>query len=213
MHVLRRYAQARIARLGSPPLLLLTLNAAMVILLLLTGYRPAAAANIVYNPGFETGDFTGWAVTNDDDSDTFVAFTLGHTGSYAADFSNPDYDGTVAQTLTDVSGQNYTFSFWVETDGGTPSDFSALFNTTALLTESNPAGSGYTQFSYTVTGTGSDTITFGGLDVPGFVLLDDVSVTAVTSPTPEPSTIMLMGLVGCVGLIARRRRFNAPLRS
>ena len=90
-------------------------------------------------------------------------------------FANVNSDATLAQTLTDVIGESYTFSFWLETIPGTPSDFSALFDATVLLSESNPSYPAYTQFSYTVVGTGSDTISFNGLDKPSDIGLDDVS--------------------------------------
>ena len=182
-----------------------------MITLLFPGYRPAVAVNIVSNGGFETGNLTEWNLTDNKVFKTTVDANP-HTGTWAAEFANTDYDAILAQTLTDVIGDNYTFSFWLKTDGQTSGDFSALFDTTVLLTESNPAATAYTQFSYTVVGTGSDTISFKGLDKPGDIYLDDVSVTAASSPTPEPSTIMLTGL-GCIGVLASRRRFNAPLRS
>jgi hypothetical protein len=49
-------------------------------------------------------------------------------GSYAAFFGNFGSDAILARTLPDVIGQNYTFSFWLKTDGSAPTDYSALFD-------------------------------------------------------------------------------------
>lgn len=96
--------------------------------LLFTAYRPAIAGNInlVVNPGFETGDLTGWTLTNNEDS--FVGDYDPHTGSYDLQLENSGSDAILSQTITDIAGQNYTFSFWVRPDGDQPSDFSALFD-------------------------------------------------------------------------------------
>jgi PEP-CTERM motif-containing protein len=178
--------------------------------ILFAAYRPATAANIVLNGGFETGTLPSWTLTNPEGDHTTITAADAHTGSYAVSFGNVNSDATLAQTLSDVIGVNYTFSFWLETFGDSPSDFSAKFDTTVLLGESNPVAVDYTQFSYNVVGTGSDTISFLGSDGPDEILLDDVSVVDNSSPTPEPSTLVLAGL-GCVGLLARYRTRESSL--
>jgi hypothetical protein len=50
----------------------------------------AAQANIVTNPGFETGDFTGWTLSGDT-SFTFVEGFFPHSGSFSA-FRNAWFD-------------------------------------------------------------------------------------------------------------------------
>lgn len=178
---------------------------ALIMSLLFAAYRPASAGNInlVLNGGFETGDFTGWTLINN--QNTRVDSFNPNTGTYEADFGNSSGDATVSQTLTDVAGENYTFSFW-QGNGAAGGDFSAAFDSTVLLSEVNPAATGgaYTQFSYNVVGTGSDTISFSGFNEFS-EFLDDVSVVGAESSTPEPSTVVLTGL-GCIGLIARYRK-------
>jgi Carbohydrate binding domain len=99
------------------------LKVAVVMSLLFMAYRPAVAGNInlVVNPGVETGDLTGWTVTNA--PVTFVDSSDPKTGTYELNFENAGSDAIFSQTITDIIGQNYTFSFWVQPDGDTPTDF------------------------------------------------------------------------------------------
>jgi hypothetical protein len=71
----------------------------------------------------------------------------------------------------------------------------------------------WTEYSYSVTGTGSDTVTFTAYNNPDWFYLDDVEVVAsgpTASPVPEPGSAMLLGF-GFVGVaIGYVRRFRRP---
>ncbi len=167
------------------------------------------AGNLVANCGFETGDFTGWTVV-DATNNTFVAsnFDTGpNSGTYFAALGAVGADGTVSQALTTVAGQSYTFSFFLASDGGLPNDFTAQWDGTSLLSlTSTPAGP-YVPYTFTVTGTGSDTINFLERNDPSWWGLDDISVAAAT---PEPSSLigsfLLLGLLAACGAIYKRRK-------
>ena len=70
------------------------------------------------NPGFETGDLTGWTVDGTNDAPT-VQSSVVHSGSYAAALGNfdtvpgyePTGDSSFYQTVTIPAG-TYTLSFW-----------------------------------------------------------------------------------------------------
>jgi hypothetical protein len=167
----------------------------------------AHAANLLVNGSFETGDFTGWNTANlnatgvvgsgfdgwpAEDGNDFVA--MGNVGS----------DGEIAQTFADTAGQSLTVSFYQGSDGATPNDFSAYFDGVLLTSQVNAPDQrpNYTFYSFTVTGTGSDTIAFFERNDPAYGALDNVSVTGV--PEPAAWAMMLVGF-GLAGAALRRR--------
>ena len=68
---------------------------------LATFFAGAAQANLVTNPGFETGDFTGWALSGDTTFTGVDGFSP-HSGSFGAflgtDFPNPNFPITLPST-------------------------------------------------------------------------------------------------------------------
>jgi len=177
----------------------------------------AVVGNLVMNCGFETGDFTDWSVTNG--AFTFVSANnnfsiVGPTGSansggFFAALGTVGANAGISQTISDDPGQTYTFSFYYGTDGATPDFFSASWDGTPLLSQTNDFGnpgnsSPWTQYSFQVVGTGSDTIDFSARNDPQYDGLDDVVVVA---SAPEPSSMILMGslLVGA-GMIRKRKK-------
>ena len=183
----------------------------------------ASAANIVTDPGFEsgtpssyTGDMgDGWVVTagtgaicNNSGAGCGSA-GVAHTGAQMAFLDWSDSLNTITQTLTTVIGQTYTISYWVAdmhpnflevTFGG-----STLFDGTA---PTNGLGSpdDYVQYTFTSTATSTSTVlAFSGQrTIGGGTLLDDVSVTPGAA-VPEPATWLLTS-VALFGLCALRRR-------
>ncbi|MGD0614113.1 MAG: protease pro-enzyme activation domain-containing protein, partial [Verrucomicrobiota bacterium] len=89
--------------------------------------------SIVDNGGFETGDFTGWAL-NASSKYNFVTTSSGwvHSGSYGAALGQYGSLGYLYQTLTTSPGQNYLLSLWVDNPsnpvGATPNQFLVQWN-------------------------------------------------------------------------------------
>ena len=201
-----------------------TLYSVLVVTALLgcakTGYAQGCditAPNLIGNGGFETGDFTCWTVLNQDGNTAVEPNSFTPPGAYAGEWFGALGDAatdpvtgawepsTLEQTFSDVPGSRLTFDFYVALDGSVYS-FAAEFDGDTLLnmgstTPSTPAG--YTLYSYTLTATGSDTISFVEEDPLGVIGLDNVSVVDPL-PTPEPSyVILLAAAVLGVGVIRR----------
>jgi hypothetical protein len=187
----------------------------------LAAFSPASAANLITNGGFETGDFTGWTVAAGATGVVAGGFNghPAHSGNFFAalgDTSGSFPFGTLSQTISTVSGQLYTLKYFLASDGELPNYFDANWNgvlvTGSLLSNLPDSRPNYTQYSFTVTGTGSDTLLFHEQNVPAYLALDDVSLEAVSSAVPEPATWMMMVFgFGIAGFAMRSRRRNVQV--
>ncbi len=183
----------------------------VVTLLALAGL-PLCAGNILTNGGFETGDFTGWTHGGNTGATgvttgAFYAYSGAEEGAWYAVLGPVGSDGTLSQTFSDIAGDPYTFSFWLNAVGDGSSDFSAYWDGTPVdlspLSPTDPTtGDVWTEFTYAQTGTGSDTIQLNFRDDPAYIALDNVSVS---SAIPEPASLSLLA-GGLIALAFRRCR-------
>ena len=182
---LRRQLTAILATLGLPLLGAFALSA------------PASAATTITNPGFETGDLSGWTASG---AATSVTTSGPHSGTYAAllgSTSPINGDSSIAQTFTAPSG-GATLAFWynvtcpdtVTYDWATATLADTTAGTTAtVLAKTCLASSGWRQVSATVVSGHNYTLTLTSHDDnypgdPTYTRYDDVTLT----PTPPPST-------------------------
>jgi hypothetical protein len=111
-------------------------------------------------------------------------------------------DTDLTQSIATSPGQLYNVSFWLESPGGTPNDFSASFAGVTFYTVTNAGAFPYTQFSMDITATStSSLLDFAARQDPSYWHLDDVDAHAV----PEPGTLGLIAL-GAFGLMGALRK-------
>jgi hypothetical protein len=177
--------------------------------------RSASAINIVSNGGFETGDFSGWSIT-DPINMRVATGDLNHpphSGASNAILGTVGGLGFLSQTLITVPGTRYDLSYWLANNPDCcPNHFQVSWNGSIIAdatcaTSSSCFGFPYHQFTDNdLLATGSSTVLqFGAQQDPDFFSLDDVSVEA----TPEPSTwaLAIPGMVPfALGYLRRRGR-------
>jgi hypothetical protein len=191
------------------------LSVSVVVVVFLVGAPMALASpNLVSNGSFETGDFSGWTEGGNFQATSvtfggFYEYSGAQDGTWYAVMVPPGSDGTLSQTFATTAGAHYEFDFWFASVGDDPSDFSAYWDGTQLLSLTDPNTSpAWTLFTYDVTGTGSDTIQFAFRDDPAYMALDNISVTQISGTTPEPGSFLLLGsgLLAALGTLRRKLR-------
>jgi hypothetical protein len=152
--------------------------------------------NLVVNGNFATDSFSGWTLGGNDAPDPVYGpqiyiNTTGEGGStHAAAMGSSGSNGTISQTIATTPGQTYTLSFWLESQSSGPNDFSAIWNGQTLLSLSNAAAFGYTEYTYTVTATSSSTVLeFAARQDPSHWDLDNISLTANGTSSSTPTAI------------------------
>ena len=140
---------------------------------------------LLQNGGFETGDFTGWTQSGNTAYTTVVTTsTYVHGGTHGAEFGASGSPGYISQNLLTIPGQTYLLSLWVRNAAGTtPNLFSAQWDGNTVASWSNFTTTAWTNFQCLVTASTSSTpLQLGLQDDPSYLAIDDVTVSAVTTP-------------------------------
>ena len=188
------------------PKILLALTAVAAL-----SFAHPAKANLITNPGFETGNFTGWTQSGDTSftgvTGTFVGIAP-HSGSFQAVMGNVS-TGFLSQMLALAVGTTYTVDFWLANNTPGTNSFAASLGGVTGFSVTNAGASGYTEhtFNFTYNG-GSTQLLFTFLNVPGSWFLDDISVEPAGVGVPDGgSTVSLLGCA-LLGLAALRRKLG-----
>jgi hypothetical protein len=194
------------------------------------------SGNIVANCGFENG-VTSSTLGGNTNNSVPVSWTANagydsesgynnvrsfpvNSGTYALSIGNTDSEPipSLSQTLTDIAGATYSGSLFIDYGGAGEGDttagvfFDTLIDGTTVQSLNYTAAGVYTQYFFTFTGTGSDTLTLEGNTSPSEWFVDDIVVTEssgpppITGTTPEPSSIALLGtgILGIAGVVRKR---------
>ena len=160
----------------------------------------ASAANVLVNPGFETGSLAPWFANN---GTPFVTNNEFHTGTFsAAGFSNDEIRQNFAPVATsDIS----EVSFWVKRPTFPFDQYSFYYNDAPTFTSTiTGVGSDWEFFNLTSLLTPNAHLTgfsiYGTSTGPAF--MDDFMINA--NNIPEPSSLALIA-AAIVGATARRR--------
>ena len=154
-----------------------------------------SAPELIQNGGFETGDFTSWTVSNNDNynyvDNGSLTYNLisPHSGFWFAAFGQYSLDGmcTISQTLPTIPGRSYVVSFWWESVdfgyGTVPNEFKVVWNGITQLDQFNSGVFGWTNQRFLLNATSSSTtLQFAFFNDNAFLVLDDVSVTQAPVP-------------------------------
>jgi hypothetical protein len=172
-------------------------------------YCDGVAGNLIANCGFETGDFTDWALAGADPVDSLVTTesTYVSSGEYGAQLGPIGGDGTLTQTFNGAGFSEFYVDFELMNDFGTPNDFTVLWNGVDVGPDLvNADAFSFEQFyGYLPGNPGANTITFQFLQDPAYWGLDDIVVKG-QSTVPEPGSLgLLLSGLGVLAVAIRRR--------
>lgn len=169
---------------------------------------PTVRANLIINGGFETGNFSGWTLNNGTYAYTHVS--LGGRGGPLdyADYSGGLYSmDWISQTIGTTVGASYLIRLYLDSPGGSITEFKVLFGQTQLVDSWDMGNSGgWKLFEWTATASTTSTpLAIGLRHDPSHFRLDDISVEAITA-VPEPGSLLALGCLIGSGVCLRYRR-------
>ena len=166
-----------------------------------------SAQNLVTNPGFETGNFSGYTLNEPGGfSNVGSNPAFANSGTFHANLAPAvDATGSLSQVLTTTAGTAYTLSFFLaNNNSGAVNFFQAFINGALVSASTSPPFSNngvYQQLFANFTATGSSTtLDFRYRHDPDFWRLDDVSVTRAAVATPDSGATLWLALPILAGL-------------
>jgi hypothetical protein len=146
--------------------------------------RATARVNLISNPGFETGDFTGWTQSGDTGF-TFVnaARPVVHSGRYGA-LLGPSGLGVLEQDFAAAPDAALAIGFWLRNLATSTNVFHAALNGIDLLSLQDAPAFDWTEYRFVATGSasGRNTLTFAATHGLSYFALDSVCAVVASAP-------------------------------
>jgi hypothetical protein len=174
------------------------------------GYSAAAGVtlapdqSILFNGGFETGDFTDWTLAGD----TYVGNALYngvvdaqslngdgagcvHSGVYGAAMGESGYLAYLSQSVATIPGQSYLISLWLQNPkDDTGQEYAVIWNSNTLVDVPSPGAFAWTNLTFIVPATDiSSVLQIGARNDNHVFGLDDVSVAPISATTLAPGNL------------------------
>jgi hypothetical protein len=196
-------------------------NAKVLLVIALVLSSTAAWSTPLANPGFETGDFSGWTLGGSclDATDlgagpcwSGIAANPVYEGTYAARFGSQPESSTLSQ-FVDLPSGSYTLNFYLRLTTANPKGSNTFDPANYIYVnwgghqigslESLDASTVWSKYSFDLESYGASSLLFEfRQDFVGDFFIDDITLD---TRTPEPGTICLFGLgLACLGLARRR---------
>jgi hypothetical protein len=156
-----------------------------------------AKANLITNPGFETGDFTGWTQHVGNSVVSTFNGVSPHSGNFQALVFPP-----LGQSVATTPGQSYTIDFWAASQ-----DFSQLtvvWGGSNVFSHFFAGPTGYIEFTFNVTAASASTLIF--FQATSSLFLDDISVNPRAVGVPDTGSRVSLLTCALLGLAALRRK-------